>query len=99
MYSFRYSSLSITAPKCLRPDQVIFTLVLSNISAAFDSYSSLAINIVLLGFGKYAVSITSLRWSNYQQKLPFKALFQNNKSLGVSGVALMLFHKLLSHRV
>ena len=53
MYTFRYSSLPITAPKCLCPDDVIFVLVLSNISAAFYSYSGLTINIVLPYFGKY----------------------------------------------
>ena len=53
MYSFRYSSFPITAPKCLCSFDVIFLLVLSNISAAFDSYSGLTINIVVLGFGKY----------------------------------------------
>ena len=54
MYSFRCSSLPITAYKCLCPGDVIFMLVLSNIFAAFDSYSALTIDIVLLGFGKYS---------------------------------------------
>ena len=64
MYPFRYSSLPITAPKRLCLD-VIFMLVLSNISAEFDSYSCLTINIVLLGFGKYP-----LLWVNVQKDLP-----------------------------
>ena len=65
MYPFRYSSLPITAPKRLCPLDVIFMLVLSNISAEFDSYSGLTINIVLLGFGKYP-----LLWANVQKDLP-----------------------------
>ena len=54
VYSFQYSSLLITAPKCLCPDDVILMLVLSNISEAFNSYLVSVINIVLLGFGKYS---------------------------------------------
>ena len=51
MDSLRYSSLPITTPQCLCPDDVILMLVLSNISAAFDLYYGLAINMVLLGSG------------------------------------------------
>ena len=43
-------------PQCLCPDVIIFMfsmLVLSNISAAFDLYLDLTINIVLFGFRKY----------------------------------------------
>ena len=102
MHSFRYSSLAITAPKRLCPDDVIFMLVLLNTFTAFDSYSGLIIKIVLFGFHSkgsstnYAVSIISMCWSNHQQRLPFLGLFQNGKSLGVSEVVLMLFHTLLS---
>ena len=53
MYYFRNRSLPITAPKCLCSGDVIFMLVLLNISAAFDLYSDLTINFVLPGFGKY----------------------------------------------
>ena len=51
MYYFRNRSLPITAPKCLCSGDVIFMLVLLNISAAFDLYSDLTINFVLPGFG------------------------------------------------
>ena len=43
----------MTPLKCLCLDDVIFMLVLSNISAVFDSHLGLTITIVLLGFEKY----------------------------------------------
>ena len=41
MYSFRYRVLPITTPIWLCPDDVILMLILSNISAVFNSHSSL----------------------------------------------------------
>ena len=95
----------------LCPGDAILMVILLNISAGFDSYLSLIINIILLGFEKYrslaqhpkdistnlAVSIIFLRWLNHQQKLSFYELFQDNNSLDVSRVVLMLFHKLPLH--
>ena len=77
---------------------------------AFDLYLGLTIDIILFCFGKYLyfgqTSTSSsyqqdsfnylLPWTNNQQKLPFWGLFQDSKSLFVSGIVLILFNELPS---
>ena len=66
IYSSQYSSLPITLPKCFCPDDVILMLVLWNISAAFEMYFGLTINIALLGFEKYPYFWPTSKWSFHQ---------------------------------
>ena len=88
MYSFGYISLLITTLKCLCPDDVILMPVERNISAAFDWYSGLTINIVLLlGFGKYPYFGPTAKRSFHQRRnfYNFPGLVKSSEKATVLG--------------